>query len=116
MWARSEEIGHGGAILLHRRQVMAATDLTDPRFQFANIVSCAPDALLATRARWLIVHRSIVIEAALVGGMPWSASRPLHRLFRGAALADTAVYAAQWGPPDYQDGWASVWDLERLRR
>ncbi|HVR09770.1 MAG TPA: hypothetical protein VMW75_17135 [Thermoanaerobaculia bacterium] len=100
----------------HGRQVVVAGNLKDPRLAFRNMTSSQPDKLLAAPGRWLIVHRAIVREAARIGGNPWEATRELRRAFRGRALAEAAAYRTRWGPPAYEDDWAIVWDLDRVRQ
>ncbi len=101
---------------LHARQVVVAGDLAAPWLAFRNMTSSRPERLLAARGRWLIVHHAIVREAARIGGNPWSPTPELRRAFRGRAFAEAARYRRLWGPPDYDDDWASVWDLDRVRR
>ncbi len=101
---------------LHARPVVVAANLAScPWLAFRNMSSSRPDRLLAARGRWLIVHRAIVREAARIGGNPWEPTGDLRRAFRGRARAEAALYRSLWGPPDYHDDWASVWDLERVR-
>jgi hypothetical protein len=100
---------------VHARQVVVAANLADPWLAFRNMTSSRPRKLLAARGRWLIVHRVIVHEAARIGGNPWGPTPELRRAFRGRAVAEAAAYRALWGPPDYQDDWDSVWDLDRVR-
>ncbi|HYL04581.1 MAG TPA: hypothetical protein VE075_00975 [Thermoanaerobaculia bacterium] len=101
---------------LHERRVVVAGNLADPWLAFRNMTSSLPGRLLAARGRWLIVHRAIVREAVSIGGNPWSPTRELRRIFRWRAVAEAAAYRTLWGPPDYEDDWASVWDLDRVRR
>jgi hypothetical protein len=70
---------------------------------------------LASRARWLIAHPLIVREEARIGGGPWATTPELRRAYRRAAGMTAARYRTLWGPPDYEDRWVKVWDLDRLR-
>jgi hypothetical protein len=98
------------------RQVVVAANLADTWLTFRNMTSSRPKKLLAARGRWLIVHPAIVREGARIGGNPWGPTPELRRAFRGRAVAEAAAYRTLWGPPDYQDDWDSVWDLDRVRR
>jgi hypothetical protein len=100
---------------VHARQVIVASTLAAPWLRFRNMTSSVPEQLLLARGRWLIVHAAIVREAARFGSNPWEPTRELRRAFRGRAAAAAARYRSRWGPPDYQDDWATVWDLDRVR-
>jgi hypothetical protein len=100
---------------LHRRQVVVSAMLPDARLAFRNMTADPPKSLLDARGRWLIVHPKIIREGMRIGGNPWGWSAELVWAFRLRALGAVARYRARWGPPDYQDEWAMVWDLDRLR-
>ena len=99
---------------VHRRQVVGANYRPDAQLAFRNMTSDPPERLLAGRGRWLVVHPTIVREELRVGG--WEPPRRVRWAFRRRAVAAARRYSALWGPPDYEDDWASVWDLDRVRR
>lgn len=108
----------------HRRPVILATPipaLNDPRLAFRNRVRPPPSVILASRARYLVVHRDLEAEELAVElppgvGQAWTArqvalSERLRRVARGLARRLTV----RWGPPDWQDAHVLVWDLDRVR-
>jgi hypothetical protein len=108
----------------HRRQVVLATpipELNDPRLAFRNRVAPAPAAMLASGARYLVVHRDLEAEELAVElppGVPrgWNRrQKNLSRHFRTVAAATVERLTAAWGPPDWQDAQVVVWDLGRVR-
>jgi hypothetical protein len=101
--------------ILHGRQVIVGTYRADARLRFRNMIPVLPEEVLGTRARWVIVHPLIAREEARIGGGPWDATPELRRVFRHAGVSTAATYRTLWGPPDYADFWARVWDLDRLR-
>jgi hypothetical protein len=101
---------------LHGRQVIVGGYRPNTRLRFRNMIPVLPEYVLSTRARWLIVHPLIVREEARIGGGPWEPTPELRRVFRRLAVATAARYRNLWGPPDYGDFWARVWDLDRARR
>ncbi len=101
---------------VHARQVVVAALRPDARLRFRNMTSILPGQLLLARGRWLIVHPLIVREEERIGGSPWAPVPELRRAFRREANSMAARYRARWGPPDYADRWARVWDLDRARR
>jgi hypothetical protein len=100
---------------LHDREVVVGGYRPDARMRFRNMTSVRPQDVLASRARWLIAHPLIVREEARIGGAPWGPTPELRRVYRRAAVSTAATYRNLWGPPDYEDRWVKVWDLDRLR-
>lgn len=100
---------------LHRRQVIVGGYRPDARLRFRNMIPVLPEQVLGTRARWLIVHPLIAREEARIGGGPWEPTPELRRVYRRAAVSTAATYRTLWGPPDYEDFWTRVWDLDRAR-
>lgn len=100
---------------LHGRDVVVAARGAAGDLGWRNCVGDQPRALLASRGRWLIVHRTMVREQLRLGGNPWAPTRDLRWEFRGRARAVTATLLARWGPPDYHDEWTTAWDLARVR-
>lgn len=110
---------------LHRREVLlTVTDpaLNDPRFDFRNRVRLDPAAVLASRARYLVVHRDLGAEERAVElppGVPnvWGArQRNLSRHFRQVAIGFPRRAAPLLGAPDESYARLLVWDLDRVRR
>jgi hypothetical protein len=102
---------------VHRREVVVsafATPLVAPKVSFHNMTALDADALLACRGRWLVVHLLVVQEELRVG--PWPLFPGYRRLFSDAASTEAARLRHAWGPPDFRNHWAMVWDLDRIRR
>ncbi|HEX7180295.1 MAG TPA: hypothetical protein VF756_00525 [Thermoanaerobaculia bacterium] len=107
---------------IHGRRVMvSAVDLPgDPRIDLRNEVTPEPQAILASRARTLVVHVKLPWEEDRVQVPP---GRPPTRRMRPKARQDlrragerlAARLAREWGPPNYADGVVRAWDLERVR-
>lgn len=107
----------------HGREVVVASPrqvLGDPRLGFRNQVRGNADGFLASRARWLVVHRDLGDEEAR---WPEPAAYPqpevlpkFRRLFEHAGPAMIRRLRRAWGKPDYADRRVAVWDLERVRR
>ncbi|MEN8184195.1 MAG: glycosyltransferase family 39 protein [Myxococcota bacterium] len=100
----------------HRRPVLVATDervFHDDRLALRTLVRPEPADLLASRARWLVVHLDLMGE--------WSPRVGRQRALRlrrsGERLASRLERL--WGPPDHRSmapgPRIAVWDLDRLR-
>jgi hypothetical protein len=109
----------------HRREVVEATPvpaLNDRRLAFRNRAVPLPAPMLASRARYLVVHRDPEAEELAVelpAGVPLAWSRRQENLsarFRTVSAALVARLTGSWGPPEVDDGTIVVWDLERVRR
>lgn len=100
----------------HRRAVVVAVfgaAFGDPRLAFRNMVPARPSGLLASRARWLVVHRDVGREEG--GVAPGMVPPELRRRLREGAARHAALLRAAWGRPDRADGATWCWDLERVR-
>ena len=106
----------------HRRVIAANYDpvLCDARLSLHNRLCPSPDALLATGARYLVVHRdepaeesALVLNAwmQLLAGESEAEARQQVQT-RRLALALRRL----WGRPDAREGGLMMWDLERVRR
>jgi hypothetical protein len=106
---------------IHRRRVLVCSPeprIRDPRLAFRNLVPPTPAALLASGARFLVIHRDLaaeerrlVDEAGRRGGIPkWR-----RKLLRQAAAAFAGEIRAAWGKPAYADPTILAWDLARAR-
>lgn len=109
---------------LHRRDVLVATTdpgLNDPRFDFRTRVPPFPEAILASGARYLVVHRDLEAEELAVElppGVPrgWrTRQRNLSEIFRHLAAGFPERAASVLGPPDEAYARLLVWDLDRAR-
>jgi hypothetical protein len=109
---------------LHGRRVLVSApfDLPrDPRLAFRNEVAPEPAALLASPARYLIVHLRLPAEEERVRSSserfpeaPMNAE--VRRRYRQAGVELARRLTRDWGEPDVDDGEIRVWDLERLRQ
>lgn len=107
----------------HGREVIVASPeplLADPRLAFRNLVPATPGGFLASRARWLVVHRDLAAEEEAIPDPLWPPRMGVGRRFRevfqsqGRALPRQLRHA--WGRSDFADGMAVVWDLDRVRQ
>jgi hypothetical protein len=101
----------------HRRPVLVTTfgpPLADPRLAFRNMVRGDEAGLLASRARWLVIHRSLVAEGDRLGGVAMDAK--IRYELRMHALDAVRRLRDAWGRPDYRDEEIWCWDLDRVRR
>jgi hypothetical protein len=108
----------------HRRQVLVSSpvpELNDRRLVFRNRVAPHSGPILATGARYLVIHRDIESEELAVElppGVPRTRAprqKNLSARFRTVAAATAERSTAAWGPPDWQDARVVVWDLGRVR-
>ncbi len=108
---------------IHRQDVVVASpriQLWDPRLSFRNMVPLLPERLLASRVRYLVVHRDLSLEESRVRDRTPRPRSGLVEVFHGV-LAENAhatgrLLKRRWGDPDYADESIQVWDLARLRR
>lgn len=109
---------------LHGRRVLVSAPFDmprDPRLAFRNEVAPEPAALLASPARYLIVHLRLPEEEARVSLSPERfPEAPMNaqdrRRYRRAGVQLAQRLARDWGPPDVAEGGIRVWDLERVRQ
>jgi hypothetical protein len=103
---------------VHGRQVVVAPAralLADERLGFRNMVPGTPEGFLASRARWLVVHRNLAQEEGRIPPAGQLEAR-FRNLFRVFGHRMTAQLTQDWGKPDYLDRRIAVWDLKRVRR
>jgi hypothetical protein len=91
------------------------------RLRLRNRVSPEPAALLASGARWVVVHRDLALEEErleLPAGSPPPRRMPppLAAELAAAGERSAARFAAAWGPPTFADAAVAVWDLARYDR
>jgi hypothetical protein len=91
------------------------------RLRLRNRVSPEPAALLASGARWVVVHRDLAMEEErleLPAGAPPPRRMPPSLAAELAAMGErsAARFAAAWGPPAFADAAVAVWDLARVRK
>jgi len=93
--------------------------LADPRLAFRNLVPLTPEAFLASRARWLVVHRDLGAEEEAVPDPLWPRRMGVGRRFRETFQSEgrrlPRLLRRAWGKPVFADGQAVVWDLDRVR-
>jgi hypothetical protein len=85
-----------------------------------NRVSPEPAALLASGARYVVVHRDLALEEErleLPAGSPPPRRMPPPLAAELAAMGErtAARFAAAWGPPAFADAAVTVWDLARVQ-
>jgi hypothetical protein len=94
----------------------------DPlRLRLRNCVSTEPAALLASGARWVVVHRHLASEESrlvLPPGAPAPRRMPPAMAAQLAREGERMIarLAAEWGPPSAADGDVAVWSLRRRGR
>jgi hypothetical protein len=91
------------------------------RLRLRNRVSPEPAALLASGARYVVVHRDLALEEErleLPAGAPPPRRLPRSLAAELAAAGErsAAGLAADWGPPAFADAAVAVWDLGRVRK
>jgi hypothetical protein len=108
---------------VHGRELVVSSprqSLASPRLRFSNQASATPQGFLASRARWVVVHRDLGEEEERwpePGSYPQPQVLPrFRRLFRHTGPAMIRRLRRAWGPPDASDRWVAVWDLERVRK
>jgi hypothetical protein len=107
---------------IHRAQVIAAEPYgwpCDDRLRLRNHVCSEPPAMLASPARYLVVHRDPLAEESMVVGGDDSGNRfnPEEWVeFAQTAGRATRGLRRRWGPPLYRDDRITVWDLDEVRR
>jgi hypothetical protein len=107
---------HGRAVWVANAEPLARASAVRLR----RYVLADPGALLATGARYAVVHYDLEREesaARAARGRP-DDTRPHPKIW--AALRREAERVRReldslWGPPDYDDGVVAVWDLARIR-
>jgi hypothetical protein len=106
---------------LHRHPVAVVTLHGYPHrrpLRFRNALPASPDAILASRARSLIVHLAPAAEERhhVTPAHP-TAVYPLRlrRQHARDALALTTELTALWGPPHHGIGNTVAWELDRVR-
>ena len=107
---------------IHRAPVVAAEPYgwpCDERLRLRNHVCSQPPALLASPARYLVVHRDpLGEESAIVGGDDTGDRYHPEEWEEFARTAGrvTRSLRRRWGPPLHRDDRLSVWDLDEVRR
>ncbi len=107
---------------VHGRDLVVSSPrrlLADPRLRFENQAGATAAAFLASRARWVVIHRDLGEEEER---WPESGAYPqpqvlqsFRRVFDHAGPAMIRRLRRAWGPPDEVDRWVAVWDLQRVR-
>ncbi len=107
---------------LHRQRVLLSPQepklFTGGGLALENHVEPRPEAILASPARWLVVHRKSAWELDrvqlddTVGLAVPPALRPISRRL---ARRLGGWLERRWGPPDHADALLLVWDLDRVR-
>lgn len=107
----------------HGHEIVTASPdpfLADPRLAFRNLVPLTPAAFLASRARWLVVHRDLSAEEEAIPDPLWPPRMGVGRRFREVCQTEgrrlPRLLRRAWGKPDFADERAVVWDLDRVRK
>ena len=103
--------------------VSSVIDRSDEaRVALRNRAEPTSEGFLASRARYLIVHKDLWAEASRVRSSDihlrkWLRARDeLWLPLRRAAVAMSDQLERKWGAPIYQDTMLRVWDLDLVRR
>ena len=106
----------------HGREVVMASPeplFGDPRLAFRNLVPATAEGFLASRARWLVVHRDLGAEEEAIPDPLWpprmGVGRRFREIFRSEGRAMPRRLRRAWGKPDYTDDRVVVWNLDRVR-
>jgi hypothetical protein len=112
----------------HGREVLGSAItkyLRSPKLGFRNLIRPNPDAFLASRARYVIVHRDLESEesnleiaaCAMRSELAEREFQDRHPTGRFIAPARQMLRRlnSEWGPPIYRDASIEVWDLELQR-
>ena len=105
---------------LRVRVAAAAGAAPAGRLRLRNRVDPEPAALLASGARYVVVHRDLALEEErleLPAGSPPPRRMPPPLAAELAAVGErsAARFAAAWGPPAFADAAVAVWDLARVQ-
>lgn len=100
----------------HRQPVLVAPQ--EPRLfgreiELRHYVEPRPAAILATPARWVVVHRDPALDLSSIG---WPPPPAQARFLDRRAHRIAGRFESAWGPPDLTGHGLWVWDLHRLRR
>lgn len=90
----------------------------DPRLAWAHLIHFEEERILATRARYLIIHLDIEKEELALhapGFVPQKNVAADWAADRAAARRTTARLRGRWGAPAYEDQSVVVWDLDSVR-
>jgi hypothetical protein len=108
---------HGRAVTVSNAEPLAS----EPRLALGRYRLARPGALLASDARYAIVHLDLELEERGVRARrdrP-DETRPQPTVWRALRLEGLRIHQAldaAWGPPDRSDSVVAVWDLDRIRR
>ncbi len=112
-WFWNTNLSFPLAQAIHRRDVVVAMHLPQvlrESVRFHNTTPAAPEALLESRGRFLLVHKNVLEEftsrmaPAADGG-----------LLRAPANHTLELLRRDWGPPFYEDPSVAAWDLAEVR-
>ena len=109
---------------VHGREVVTSTldaIYTDSRLAFRNSVGPAPELVLASRARWLVIHRDPPSEETELPVPGWDGRPAIVPLgvagrWRREGGRLSRYTESIWGPADYSGERLDAWDLDRVRR
>jgi hypothetical protein len=113
----------------HRQAVIAAPPglevLGSPEFRLRWLIAPTPESFLASRARYVVVHRNLPGEERLLSSnacidgpdstLGWAPGRGRNAKLRLAARAMEQELRTRWGAPAFADDLILAWDLDRLR-
>lgn len=122
-WFWNTNLSFPLAQTVHRREVVVAMHLPEvlrSAVRFRNTSPAAPDALLESRGRFLLVHKNVLEDELRIHVEGWMANsrRPAAVSFERLAQAAThtlGLLRRDWGPPFYEDPAVAAWDLDAVR-
>ena len=106
----------------HRQDVLLCLTGREPpadRLRFRNATAASPEAVLGSRARYLVVHEDLPAETAALAAHSWPFLRDFERAHADQARAQARHLLrdlrATWGEPDFTGPGVAAWDLARIR-
>lgn len=108
---------------IHGRDVVTAMHLPKAlrsSTRFRNTTPAAPDAVLESRGRYLLVHKDISDDELRIDVEGWMSNsrRPPSVSFErlvAAGRQSAEQLRRDWGPPFYEDPSVAAWDLDAVR-
>ncbi|MHC4944992.1 MAG: hypothetical protein ACYTG7_18410 [Planctomycetota bacterium] len=104
---------------VHGRSVVVSPflwSLQDPKLRFRNMCRADPQAFLASRADYVVVHLDLPSESKRLSGglhMPFAPNETQTMRKEAARIANRL--GKEWGEPCFQDDAIRAWDMKKVR-